>query len=563
MLDLSIEPYNLKPKQIDFIKNKLETMSLDEKIGQLFLVIEPEENLEEFIIKYNPGGIMFRPGKSQKIKYKIKTMMNQSKIPLFIAANLESGGNGIVKEGTWVGNPLQIAATTDPKYSYQLGNISGSEAYKVGCNMSFSPIVDIDYNFRNPITNTRTFGSDPEVILKMAKYQIKGLIENNIIPTIKHFPGDGVDERDQHLVSSINSLSLDDWKNSYGHIYKSLIDQGIPSIMVGHIYQPEWEKKLNPSIKKNEFRPASTSKLLINGLLRDILGYNGLAITDATAMVGYNVIDSRINLLPQTINAGIDMILFNKNIDEDYNIIKEAILSGIISQERFNEALTRILATKLSQGILRTERLDIQDDIKEHSKSLQNINIKEIIDEIAQKSVTLVKDREQLLPISVKKTPRVRLVVLGDVDEGGFKEGGKVGPIFNNRLEDLGFQVTTYKMDFHEVFEEGVEDLKEKFDIAIYVANIETASNQTTVRINWIQLMAANAPWFMASIPTIFISTANPYHLFDVPYLSTYINGYTSNPETVEAIIRKIIGQEIFEGISPIDPFCGDFVAKN
>ena len=118
-------------------------------------------------------------------------------------------------------------------------------------------------------------------------------------------------------------------------------------------------------------------------------------------------------------------------------------------------------------------------------------------------------------------------------------------------------------MDFHEVFEEGVEDLKEKFDIAIYVANIETASNQTTVRINWIQLMAANAPWFMASIPTIFISTANPYHLFDVPYLSTYINGYTGNPETVEAIIRKIIGQEIFEGMSPIDPFCGDFVAKN
>ena len=111
------------------------------------------------------------------------------------------------------------------------------------------------------------------------------------------------------------------------------------------------------------------------------------------------------------------------------------------------------------------------------------------------------------------------------------------------------------------MFEEGVADLKEKFDLAFYVANVETASNQTTTRLDWIHLMAANAPWFAKAIPTVFVSTANPYHLFDVPYLSTYINAYTGTPANIKAIIRKMTGQENFEGISPVDPTCGDFNA--
>ena len=185
----------------------------------------------------------------------------------------------------------------------------------------------------------------------------------------------------------------------------------------------------------------------------------------------------------------------------------------------------------------------------------------EIASKIAKHSVTLVKDRDQLLPLSPQKTPRVRLVVLGDSDEGGFKEGGKVTDLFKNGLDQLGFEVSLYQMDFHEMFEEGTTDLEGKFDLAFYVANVETASNQTTTRLNWIQLMAANAPWFAPSIPTVFVSTANPYHLFDVPYISTFINAYTGTPENVAAVLRKVTGQEEFTGINPIDPFCGDFVA--
>lgn len=562
MLNLTQKPYLLTTKQAESIQQLVSEMTTEEKIGQLFFVIGQDEervSLDDFIDTYKPGGLMFRPGPAAQISRQIKQIQHHSKFPLFFAANLESGGNGIIREGTWLGNPLQMAATNDPQAAFELGNIAGYEANQVGCNMSFSPIVDIDLNFKNPITNTRTFGSDPDRVLRMAKAQIQGLEANGITPVIKHFPGDGVDERDQHLLSSINSLSAEDWSNSYGQIYKSLIDQGTPCVMIGHIYQPAWERKLNPEIKDQDLRPASASKLLIDGLLRTELGFNGLAITDATAMVGYNVILPRKELLPATINAGIDMILFNKNIDEDYAIMTEAVSSGLVSIDRLNQAVTRILATKLSQGLMNEAGQFIgQIPEKPILKTSEHL---EIVSKIAKHSVTLVKDRDQLLPLSPKKTPRVRLVVLGDSDEGGFKEGGKVTDLFKNGLEQLGFEVSLYQMDFHEMFEEGTTDLEEKFDLAFYVANVETASNQTTTRLNWIQLMAANAPWFAPSIPTVFVSTANPYHLFDVPYISTFINAYTGTPENVAAVLRKVTGQEEFTGINPIDPFCGDFVA--
>ncbi len=566
MVDLSAKPYFLNKDQIKYVQNTVKNMSTDEKVGQLFFVIGQDENqvnIEEFIKKYQPGGMMYRPDKAKKIKHEIATAQSTSKIPMFFAANLESGGNGIVTEGTWFGNPLQMAATDDPNSAYELGNVSGTEASQVGNNMSFAPIVDIDNNFRNPIMNTRTFGSDKERVIRMSDAQIKGLKENNIIPVIKHFPGDGVDDRDQHLVSSINSLDADDWMNSYGEIYHHLIENGIPAVMIAHIMQPAWERRLAPGIEDKDLRPASSSKLLIDGLLRNILKFNGLTITDATPMIGYNAAMARKDLLPATINAGIDMILFNKNIDEDYRFIHDAIDNGVLSIERVDEAVTRILGTKLAQGIMNTKgelTLTPPDEINLHSQEHE-----ELAKKVAKKSVTLVKDRDKLLPITSEKYPRVRLVVLGDSDDGGFKEGGHVTNTFKEALEKEGFKVTVFDhnhLDFHEVFEEGVEDMEKKFDLAFYVANVETASNQTTTRLDWIHLMAADSPWFMKSIPTVFVSTANPYHLYDIPNVSTFVNAYTGNQPSIDAVVRKMTGKEAFEGKSPVDPFCGDFSTK-
>jgi beta-N-acetylhexosaminidase len=554
-MNLREKPFFLSDEDILWVEESLKNMTSDEKVGQLFAPIGKEgleEDLKKFIDKYHPGAMMYRPNTKEKITLYHQTLQSASKIPLLLAANLESGGNGIVTEGTTFGKHMQVAATGEEEQAYRLGKVAGREAREVGVNWSFGPVVDVDINFRNPITNVRTFGSDVNTIVKMAKAYIQGVKEEGIAAAIKHFPGDGVDERDQHLLTSVNDLSIDEWEATFGKIYRTLIDDGVLSVMAGHIKLPAYQKEINPQLAEKDFMPATLSQELLIGLLRERLGFEGVIVTDATPMMGFNMAMSRRDAVPTAIASGCDMFLFNKNIDEDYQFMLEGIERGLLTWERVDEAVTRILAMKAALG-LHIERKPIKEPIAYEVH-------KQWAKECADKSVTLVKDTQDLLPISPEKYKRIRMYVLGDKDNGGFKEGSKASEKMKELLEKEGFEVQIYnkeKLDFKEIFYTGAEGLKDKFDLAFYLANVETASNQTTVRLDWVTFMAADGPWFLQDIPTMFISTANPYHLFDVPNMKTFINSYSAHEEVLEAVVEKIMGRSEFVGISPVDPFCG------
>ncbi|MEN8078776.1 glycoside hydrolase family 3 N-terminal domain-containing protein [Clostridioides difficile] len=564
MINLKSKPFLLKDEDISWVKETLKNMNLKEKIGQLFCPVgstDNEEELKEFLKEFNPGGMMYRPGKGEEIRRTHKILQDNSKIPLLLGANLEAGGNGIATDGTYYGKQMQVAATNDNEMAYKLGVICGKEANVVGCNWAFAPIVDIDMNFRNPITNVRTFGSNEDRVLDMSKEYMKGINENGVIAAIKHFPGDGVDERDQHLLSSVNSLTTDEWDNTYGKVYKGMIEEGAHSVMVGHILLPNYSKKLNPGLMDEEIMPASLAPELLNGLLREKLGFNGLIVTDATAMIGFNVAERREIAVPKAIASGCDVFLFNKNIKEDFDFMMAGIEKGILTEERIDEAVTRILATKASLGLHKNQLVPDESELKilkceEHEAWAK---------ECADKSVTLVKDTQKLLPISADKYKRVRLYILGEDSDGGFKDGESATSKIKDKLEEQGFEVDVFdnkKLDFREIFNGGINELKDKYDLVIYIANVETASNQTTVRLDWIHLMAANAPWFVKDIPTIFISLANPYHLLDVPMIKTFVNAYSASEYVVDAVIEKIIGKSEFKGVNPVDPFCNVWGAR-
>lgn len=563
MVRLTEKPFFLTDDQISWVENTVSKMTTEEKIGQIFCPIagnSEDQALTEFVQKYQPGGMMFRPMPAKAIRQAHGVLQNESKIPLLLAANLEAGGNGICSDGTYYGRPMGVAATADEQEAYQLGVVSGREAQAVGCNWAFSPIVDIDMNFKNPITNVRTFGSDVDQVIGFSRQQMKGLHENGIATAVKHFPGDGVDERDQHLVSTVNSLSVPEWDESYGKVYQAMIEEGALSVMIGHILQPAYSKALNPALEDKDILPASLSTELVNGLLRERLGFNGVAVTDATPMIGYNAAMSRKKAIPTTINAGCDMILFNKNIDEDYQAMRDAVSCGEVSVERLDEAVTRILAMKASMGLVDKQKANSLIPAPEALDSVGCLEHLELARKSADKAITLVKDTQNLLPISPEKTPRVRVYMLEDRLSGGFKDGGASEGSFIGKLSEAGFSVETFnyeQLNFHEIFEEGVDDLKAKVDLVIYVANYDTASNQTTRRIDWIRLMAADAPWFVQDVPTLFVSLANPYHLFDAPMIKTYINGYSANDTVNEILVEKLIGKSEFQGKSPVDPFCG------
>ena len=563
MINLKANPFFLNDKQVKWVEDTLASLDTEEKIGQMFCPIgmNPDEDfLKGYVEEFKPGAILYRPMPSAQIRRVHEVMQGLSKVPMMFAANLESGGNGIAADGTYFSRPMGVAATGDDQQAYRLGAIAGKEAAAVGCNWAFAPICDLDLNFRNPIMNVRTFGSDRDRNIRLTKQQMAGLKEYGVATAVKHFPGDGVDERDQHLLASVNSLSVEEYDQTYGKIWQEVVDAGTLSIMVGHILQPAYTKALNPEIEDKDIMPATLSPELLKGLLRGKMGFNGLIVTDATPMVGFNTPMSRRDAIPASINAGCDMILFNKDIREDYDFVRQAIADGRLSMERVDEAVTRVLAMKAAMGLPEKKEAGT---LVPGEEALSVISCQEHRDqtkECADKAVTLVKDTQGLLPISPDKYKRIRLYFIEDHDAGGFKDGDSSIHVIKDKLEAEGFEVSLYdyaNLDFREIFEGGIEDIKSKFDLAVYVACLDTASNQCVRRIDWLHLMAADCPWFVNDVPALFISLANPYHLFDAPAIKTFINGYTPTEEVIDAVVDKIMGRSEFKGVSPVDPFCG------
>lgn len=180
---------------------------------------------------------------------------------------------------------------------------------------------------------------------------MKGIQESGIAPAAKHFPGDGVDERDQHLSFSVNSFSCEEWDNTFGKVYQGLIDAGLPSLMAGHIHLPAYEQHFNPNLAYEDCLPATLSKPILTDLLRGKLGFNGVVVTDASHMVAMTSAMKRSEMLPTAIAAGCDLFLFFNDPDEDFGYMMEGYKNGIITEERLHDALTRILGLKAKLGL--------------------------------------------------------------------------------------------------------------------------------------------------------------------------------------------------------------------
>ncbi len=578
MIDLKATPFHLSDEDIRWVEETRDAMTTEQKAGQIFCALgigDDEGMLRGMIDGIGIGGIMYRPGPKALVQNTHRKIQSMAKIPLLLAANTEAGGSGLSFEGTGFGAPMAVAATGDPETAYRMGYVACKEGAAMGLNWSFAPIIDIDREFHNPITNTRTFGSDPEMVLKCASRYLDAADECGVAVSIKHFPGDGVDERDQHILTSVNSLSCEEWMQSYGHIYKSLIDQGAKTVMVGHIAQPAWAKRLNPAISKRDaLCPASLSKEILTGLLRGELGFNGLVSTDSSAMVGFTAAMPRSRAVPTAIEAGCDMVLFNKDIQEDYGYVLKGLENGLLSMERLNDAVTRILATKASLGLHKKQKAGTLVPGPEALEEVGCEKHRAWSLECADRAVTLVHDRQNLLPISPKKFRRVYLNVIQkslDPDDPTVLTWKKL-------FEDEGFEVTVRDRrvsiepsDFdtpelppekaalmRELYR-GVEDMKKNYDLYVYVANMQNASNNTTLRLNWNVCfgLGDDAPWLCAEIPVMMISTGYPYHLFDAPMIDTFINAYSNEPQYKNAVMDKIMGRSAFKGVSPVDPYCG------
>lgn len=559
MIDLRANPFYLKEEQIAWVNKTLASLTLDEKVGQLFCPIgmsTDEAALHDLAVDKKIGGLLFRPGKGEEVQEAHRYLQQQAKVPLLIAANLEAGGTGIAVDGTRVGNPMLLAATSDADYGHHLGEVCAKEGSAVGVNWAFAPVVDIDYNFHNPITNVRTYGSDPETVLNYAKGFVEGVQQNGVAVSIKHFPGDGIDFRDQHLVTSVNTLPLEEWRSTYGKVYSGLIEAGALSVMIGHIALPSVQKT-----EEDAFLPATLSPVIMQELLRKELGFNGLITTDATPMVGFCAAMERRLAVPTAIAAGCDIFLFNKDLEEDIRFMQEGIATGILTLDRLDEAVTRILAMKAALKLPEKQTEALLVPAKEELAILRKEQHVEWAKQAADNGITLVKDTAGNLPLRPDTTPRLLLELIGPYAESNSKIASTVIPL----LEKAGFSVTLYQPEDFTTGFESVSQFRAKYDAVLYLANVENRSNATTTRIDWYTFfgLGNNIPWFVEEVPTIFASLGNPYHLMDVPMVKTYINAYDNHQTVIEALVAKLLGKSSFKGVSPVDPYCGLLDARS
>ncbi|HAE60976.1 MAG TPA: beta-hexosaminidase [Eubacteriaceae bacterium] len=580
MVDLKAKPYNLKDEDIKWVKETIASMTDEEKIGQLFVNMgssRDEDYLKEMVTKYHIGAVRYNPGKAEEVYEQNRILQENSKIPLLIAANTESGGNGACTDGTYVGVEVKIAATNDSKYAYELGRVSGVEASAIGCNWSFAPIVDINRNWRNPIISTRTFCDDPDKTLELALEYMKGIRESGIAPAAKHFPGDGIDERDQHLSFSVNSLPTKEWDETFGKVYSGLFEAGLPSIMAGHISLPSYVRHFNPDATLQEaMMPATLSKYILTDLLRDKMGFNGLVVTDASHMVALTGAMKRKDMVPAAIAAGNDLFLFFNDPDEDFRWMMEGYKNGVITEERLNEALTRILGIKASLGLHKKDKKEILPPKEEAMARIGLEENKKPAIEVADKAITLVKNNQDIFPISVENHKRVLLVDVKGTEGGFGKLIGSSGPsaleIMKGMLEEEGFEVTIWESPTEKIMKlpeeemkkaigkvyaqkRPISDLTENYDLVINIASVNPNTDQ---RIQWPASKGTpDIPFYVNEIPTIFVSVQCPFHLADVPQVKTYINAYDNKDYTIKALVDKMMGRSKFVGVSPVDAFCG------
>lgn len=572
-VNLKEKPYYLNDDQISWIENRIQSMTLEEKLQQLFFILterNDEEYLKEVTKKHKFGGARYNPNSPEAILKHNQIIQQNSDIPCLIAANTESGGNGAARGGTEIGCGTKIGSTHNPDFAYQLGYVSALEAKQVGVNTLFAPIVDIHHDFHNPVISYKCFSNDPEEVKEMSLAFLKGVKDNGLVACAKHFPGDGYDERDQHLSPSINPLSTKEWDERFGLVYTSLIEAGLPMIMVGHITLPSYEKEFNPEIRK--YLPATLSKEIVTDLLKEKLHFNGMVVSDATHMVALTCAMKREEILPRMIQSGIDMILFYNDYEEDMEYMLKGYHEGIITPERLQDALRRILGIKCMLKMNENKAVIPKTDLSILGcKAHQDIARK-----VSQAGITLVKEEKGVLPLTPSKYKKILIVPQHDDNPFSSMMPKGIPTVYDmmkKKLEENGFEVEIFKSLMDQALEMNPRDafniisniynfktpisaLKEKYDLIIHMMDFD--SHNTVERVLWkMSKGTPDVPWYVNEVPTMMISLRCPFHLFDAPQMKTYINTYDKNPSTIDVLVDKLVGKEEFMGVSPVDAFCG------
>ena len=513
----------------------IDSLSLDDLVGQLLCYnISPKkskEETEEIIKSIKPGSLFLTNMDKEEIAFYTNLVNKYTKIPVIIASDVENGPEIAIKNSGKLPHPMAWGACDDESLIYKASELSAKICRKNGVHWTFAPVVDVNYNFQNTAGNIRCISDKPEQVIKMASSFVDGIQSNDYMAaTAKHFPGNGIDERNAHFVTTINPMSKEEWLSSYGKIYSTMIQKGVKSIMIGHDALPAFEnaEDIDPILGPP---PAVLSYNLMTKLLKETLGFDGVVVSDAMSMIG---VASRVNSLDELavkfINAGGDVVLFPE--PNDFNNIKNAVINGDISKERLKDAVKRVLVLKNS-----LKMFDSQEEILKELD--EDFSIADVGQKIADKSIKVVRDIDNVIPITTKNTNKILFV---NIVEPHYHVAPNeyVFDALKNEFEKNGYIVDQLFNTNHYKIKEVMDD----YDFIMVNCNFSPQTyHGSTLRVGWNNIHAFWRGYILQHPKLIFTSFGDPYKLYDFPYLKTYINAFSDSQMSQIAVAKIVLGQ--------------------
>lgn len=345
----------------EFINKMIENMSIEEKVGQLFMIalrrtdsgklpLTVDKNIIDMLNKYKVGGfIMFQQNidTAKQTQKFINDLQSNVSIPLFIGIDEEGGTVSRLQSSGKVGatkypTSQVVGNKNDTELAYDLGNVIGRELYALGFNIDFAPVADVNTNPNNPVIGNRAFSSDVDIVTRMVTSEASGIQSQNVSSVIKHFPGHGDTKTDTHKDFTYVESDLDRLEQIEFVPFEAGINSGVDGIMVSHIALPN---------VTGDNVPSSLSKYIISDILRQKFKYDGIVITDALNMDAITLYYESAEVALMAIEAGADILLMPDDLDLAYKTLCESVKSGVISQKRIDESLKRILSLKYDRNL--------------------------------------------------------------------------------------------------------------------------------------------------------------------------------------------------------------------
>ncbi|MBN1219867.1 MAG: hypothetical protein JXM69_13140 [Anaerolineae bacterium] len=531
----------LTAEQQQWVDSTLNAMTLPQCAGQLLCAFGPRFTTDDWLdlLKKVPiGALTVRHASSASLREQLHALQDQSVVPLLVSADLEHGAVAL-SDGTEFPWMMGAGAANDAELMTIMGQATAAEARYAGLHWTFSPVVDLNYNFNNPITNIRALSDQPERVIRLATAYVQGLqAEGRLAATAKHFPGDGMDDRDQHLSTTVNSLPFAQWQATYGRVWRAIIEAGVMSIMPGHISLPDYQGFAD---RPEEAPPATLDPKLLIDLLRTELRFAGLLISDASGMIGLASRVSREERVVQCIKAGLDVYLF-PDTHKDFERLVQAVEQGRLSEERVRQAAQRVLELKARLNLHR-------DPFGPKPSPADKSRYQQAAQTMADKSITVLRS-DGRPPLNLKPGNRVLTVTIGQPSPFN-----KFMPLldldaFDNELRQRGFQVE------HLLNPEDDVLLEKARENDVVFINLMTLPYMVLGTIRNLVGHLGHWRWrsLFADYPhVVFTSFGNPYVLHEMPHLPNLLAAYGNSDVSQRATVKVWLGEIEAQGNCPVN----------